>query len=396
MRLIHGGTTKVRGRNSTNDFSVSVRYNSESVGGSSTHSTIKDSDVLVTTSAQVTTLPEITVGYSANIEMEAAQLQCLNTSILTFDAAGKASWVSNGSADIVATVPKVGKKRVTVTSNRVASGTNTTRIGWIAGSLARHIDDAVLAAINNKPVNAYNQNRYSVNNGVDVFTRSNTHILGAVDLTALAATQSWSGWTGGTRATAISPRHVIGANHWFPPLNQNITFVAADGLQVVRQIVSYSRIGSTDIGIGYLNADLPASITPLKILPANYAAYLPSITYTLPVYYDFQPGVIHIADWSRTDYDAYNTGNKKECLMWMPTNQATLPWWLNNGGSGSPVFTIINNEAILLYCVHYRLGTTAYGGPFTSNYITEINAAMSSLGGAYTLQTVDLSGFPAY
>jgi hypothetical protein len=61
------------------------------------------------------------------------------------------------------------------------------------------------------------------------------------------------------------------------------------------------------------------------------------------------------------------------------------------GDSGSPLFIVINDELVLINCWYY-----AYSGPFVTNYYSDINAAMTSLGGGYSLTDIDLSSFTSY
>ena len=61
------------------------------------------------------------------------------------------------------------------------------------------------------------------------------------------------------------------------------------------------------------------------------------------------------------------------------------------GDSGSPAFALINGEAIVL-----GVWYTASSVPNLSGYITQINAAMATLGSSNTLSTVSLSGFHTF
>jgi hypothetical protein len=59
--------------------------------------------------------------------------------------------------------------------------------------------------------------------------------------------------------------------------------------------------------------------------------------------------------------------------------------------SGNPIFTIINNQFIILSVI-----TGSISGSFVSSHISDINNAMNQLGGGYQLTPVDLSSFTPF
>ena len=81
--------------------------------------------------------------------------------------------------------------------------------------------------------------------------------------------------------TAFTAQHIITTAHYEMQVETPIRFITADNQVVDRFIWGRKRHPGYETNIAYqdltvytLNAPLPASITPCKILPANYATYL--------------------------------------------------------------------------------------------------------------------------
>ncbi len=108
--------------------------------------------------------------------------------------------------------------------------------------------------------------------GTPAYVRSTTCWAREIDLTGVGVWQSESGVQIGF--TAISPTHVAICHHSTITNGTNLRWVTAGNVIVERTLVSSSRIGSTDLRIGVLSSALPGTISPVAILPANYAARL--------------------------------------------------------------------------------------------------------------------------
>ena len=67
---------------------------------------------------------------------------------------------------------------------------------------------------------------------------------------------------------------VAHANHYTIPNGSTIRFVAKDGAVYTRTVVNSVQVGESDIQIGVLDSDLPASIKWYKLLPQNWRDYM--------------------------------------------------------------------------------------------------------------------------
>ena len=131
------------------------------------------------------------------------------------------------------------------------------------------------------------------------------NLLREVSLTAFShPTDSAAPW-----CVAISPRHVIASNSFHPIINSTVVFKDrvigeyAYNKVYTKTITKGTNIVGTDIWIGYLDSDLPASIIPILLLPSNFMNYMTTETSEvgLPVYIAEQNKSLSIANWSKYD-----------------------------------------------------------------------------------------------
>ena len=284
---------------------------------------------------------------------------------------------------------------------------------WATNSLARSLElftDTLITGregVVYQQVNATHQNLFS--SGEPNYIRNPNHLLSAFNLTGISAPKNYSseGWTGGTCATVISPRHILGANHYHLEIGRSHYFVTQNNEIVTRQLINGVQIANTDIWIGYLDSPLPTTIKPFKVLPSNWKDYLPN-------HFDLENDIPSISNYAKMDspvslaFPAFLVFNSTGDIhigayqQWETsdnfseyTREDYKKWWKGGFyGSGSIVFTLINNDAVTLFC----LRTPLYSGPPIHRYITEVNTAMATLHGSneYQLTTIDLSGFPTY
>lgn len=290
---------------------------------------------------------------------------------------------------------------VTTSSDGLVATINYTKDGVIFANG----DPVVLTGMDPHHYNA----RYIVQSGtVGSFTVNLRPGVGNYKIGPIATFGTILSGAYGTRGcTAISPRHVISANHYHPLVTSDVYFVdRVIGDYYVnktykRTIISEYNITGTDIWIGYLDSALPASIMPMTIYPEDFRTYIrqADMTAKIPVYYSFHGRAdIHVADWYYYDSNNLLGGSDlNHCLIQRPSDASKLPWYLWNGGSSSPVFSVIDNVPVLLFTLHYGVGDM-YGGPMVAGHITEINAAMASMNGNmdYQLVTKNLSNFTKY
>lgn len=254
---------------------------------------------------------------------------------------------------------------------------------FVTGSLAKHISDATDALIVGQ-TSTHMPIFTSRNTSTGVYVRNASCWASSLNLTAYCPNRN---------AVAVSPRHVYAVEH-AGVSGATLHFVTADNTTITRTVTGVQNIGpsngsdgyATDMQVAILDSDLPASITPVKVLPANLAAKIPGVGYGIPALCTDAERRAHV-------HDLYSIDG----FIWfrVPTNATRMGLYesIIGGDSGSPNFLLINGAPVLI-C------SWTYGGPGSGAaahlYLTEINAAMTTLGGGYQLTQVDLSGFPSY
>lgn len=229
------------------------------------------------------------------------------------------------------------------------------------------------------------QAMFSVMNYPTKMERNSKCWANDLDLTGMGAFNSsyphfsttYPGYPG--YGTLISRRHVIYAAH--AQIGDSISFVKKDGTIIPYQVKEWSPIieGSEDVKIGILSEDVDPDICHYKILPENYKTKL-----TLPFMAIGTNQFKEVFTLNSTGFGRYSLIGEFTAIPVV-------------GDSGSPVFTVIDNELILLNCWHH--GGFNPDGPFISNYIQKINEAMIKLGKSqnlssdYKLTEIDLSKY---
>ncbi|MGN6543768.1 MAG: hypothetical protein ACTHK7_01880 [Aureliella sp.] len=197
----------------------------------------------------------------------------------------------------------------------------------------------------------------------------------------------WNSYGGPqTNGAAISRRHMVFANHYHPPVGSTVRFLTQDNSPIERTVTALSTVAGTDITIGLLDSDLPAEISHYRTFPASVTSYLK--TFQVPIICTDQEGKALAFLWN-----AYNN-----TTSWLLSSQAytsgdfaAYSESIVGGDSGSAIFAFLNGE-LLIVGDHFGAGST---NPLFA-YFDEVNAAITSLGGGYQLETVDLSTFTNY
>lgn len=253
---------------------------------------------------------------------------------------------------------------------------------FVSGSLARNMADSMAAMASGK--DATTKPIFSVqDHGNAVYVRNNNCWISILNMSAVSP---WNSLGGVTRAgVAITPCHTLHARHYPVTVGTTIRFITMDNVVVDKMVESTISIDNTDISIAKLNADLPASIVPVKLMPSNESDWLPSsASWDLPILAtDAQEHALtkdHY--WTNTP----NLVSAKNSTTWPLLTETIIA-----GDSGNPIFFVINNTPVVIS--HW---STSYQGSRYSYYLTEIAAALTTLGGGHTLSTVDLSSFTSY
>jgi hypothetical protein len=113
------------------------------------------------------------------------------------------------------------------------------------------------------------------NHAAGIYVRNPQCWAADIDLTGLGVVRnSGGGWTTQLGFAAITPRHVVMCHHAIIPDGSTLRFVTAGNVVADRTLSSSVQIGSTDLRVGTLSADLPGTITPLYLAPPTASFHL--------------------------------------------------------------------------------------------------------------------------
>lgn len=318
-----------------------------------------------------------------------------NELVGTVDSAGDITYVGDGTTYFTASY--AGRTRgfpCTFATN--VGGTDYIFNDLVSGSLADHIRDDMDVRLTGLTPSATTQNIFSSSDtGTLTWVRNPNHLASTTDITSAVVYSTASGYQ--ATGVLVAPDIILYANHTYGGAGTTIYFVTSTSTTVAKTVGDGVTISGTDIRVQRLTTPVTYGITPAKVLAENdvekYGISLPSkkisdsaLNYSpIPVIYTTQAKGIYVG----VTPAFYNL----LVSISIADNPTYSPWYRTVccGDSGTPAYYIINDEAVLL-------GTwwSAYTVSNVSNYIDEINAAMTSLGSAYQLTTVDLSGFPTY
>lgn len=413
MRLVHADNGKsVKGGNPVSDITLDVSKSISYTGSAgSAPSTVKDANFTTATTTGTTWAESVTIGrgkLSNPVDITGLVLTSSNPAVAVAGPNSVNPTGVAGSTTVTATLPGRGRKTKLLTTIAIPSTSKTSLTGWVAGSLAAHIFDSYNTMMGGVDRFAADQLIFdSVNTAAPAFIRKSNNILASnnIDVTGRAHGNFATGYGS---VTAISPLHVIGADHWFPnPLPAAVHFIDANNNVVTRTVVSSVRVANakgvlTDMRIGLLDTPLPASIKPMQVLPPTYTTYLPSIQHGIPIFILHGWNIRSFAWKSGGDTASYDaSGLVFSAVEFYKNragyNQGNIP----HAGSGSPVFVVINGEPVLLWILHWMGGEVSLGGPDIAGMTAQVNAAMATLSTAagsavYTLTTASMAGFTAY
>lgn len=353
--------------------------------GGSSEQTVDDAVFDVHTTATVDREANI-IGIEANpgVFDPYLRFESLDPSIATVDSAGRVTRAADGTARILAKTRLAAPRRVSVTVLRETGQTTSVFSRFDEGTLARAIADGVDLRIaeknptTTKPI-------FSQQNHVDaVYERNADCWASGLNLACISPYNSSHGVK--FCATPVTPRHVLMANH--APVSGTLRFVDADNNVIERTITSAQSISgaslSKDVKVGLLNSALPESIGFARLLPANYADYLPDVSYGLPA--------LGLSQFERASVHEIYSLSAGQVACHNPTTADRIDFQgaVIVNDSGNPLFVIIDDELVFVGMWTY----TGWGsGTNLADYLSDIDTAITSLGGGYQLTTVDLSEF---
>ena len=196
----------------------------------------------------------------------------------------------------------------------------------------------------------------------------------------------WNSVHGNLRAgTLISKRHVLFAKHFPLAKGARILFVDRKGDVCPCRIADMRPIANSDAVVGLLNYEVTPNIRPAKILPLDWAgalgagAGLPVVTLNQKE----EAVVGELGGLSPLGGGSWIGARQPD----PGTLRGAFARRIVSGDSGNPVFLLVGNEPVLVYCLHTGGGG---GGPAVHALRIAIQAAMDALAPGYRLETVDL------
>lgn len=193
-------------------------------------------------------------------------------------------------------------------------------------------------------------------------------------------------WDESRTATLVSPVHVVMAAHYQRPVGTTLVFHDRRGRPQRRVLAAVESLaGIADVAVGRLDAPLPDSVRPYRLLPPSdgYGALAGCLAVVTDQH---RKAFVHEI--------AMVSGNG---LSFRPPATSRVSTHLTKnlvgGDSGNPSFLLVGGELVLIE-THTSGGPGA--GPFLSAppVFAAINGAMSKLGGGHQLRSVPLAGGP--
>jgi hypothetical protein len=396
----------------------------------------------VTSAATVTDYSLRFAANNFNVSFESAVSS--NPSVATItpsDLGAAAAFQSAGSVIATVTSTEGELKLVPLAFSSSASATAETFVRWVDGSLGKNITDETYSRLSGKspppliaaqvlgprgqqstvqwrwgsPINMWSVAPMSKstagsvindgnNNPAGPWIRDPSFFLADVDFTCVSV---WNQGTNGiVRGTLVTPEHFISCAHgWQPKVGDTLYFAersAAVGQSEVlhtRTVTHAAAIagggGYPDITVGRLSSPLPASITPVKVLPKTYGSKIKGYTTLYTTFGGGQnmlPVVCFNQDFQALIHGAWTFGFHS--INEIPSQYRSFTNYIRFLDSGNPTFCIVNGEAVLL-----STHTAEIQGSFVSltAIYDAIETLMASQGGATTTLTpIDLSSFTSY
>lgn len=266
---------------------------------------------------------------------------------------------------------------------------------------ANQIDERLALASSTNGLQMYTNRDFSLSSSTawtpnpNSWTKKGTTTL---DFTGVAGYNLYSSGTAlapNRLGTLISPRHFLAANHYTPNPGEVLGFIDASGNRIERTVMGIQNITGTDIEVGVLDSDLPDSVTYYPIVASttlesmlqplidtNYFGFGTNYSTDVPIVIFDQEGKALISRLTGLNdagiiHTYYTSGP-----------YASFSEDVISGDSGNPGFLIVDNQPILLFDHHSNLSGPNYG-----SYISQINAAMTNLGGGYQVTQYDPSCF---
>ena len=279
--------------------------------------------------------------------------------------------------------------------------------GGVTGSARKALSDPLDTALSGANPLTEQAVFTSQDHSTPTYLRNTSFLLQATHAAALTCASPWNDAGLVKRAgTAVTKRHVLLANHVSYGIGTTVRFVAADNTVVDRSVVQAGRIFQdgvgTDAWMVLLDSDLPVSITPCKLFPADYATYLPAGADSFNYAANDVPLLSLDQEEKAVLLDVISesaSSSTSTFIYGAPTLADRVAFYepIIAGDSGNPVFAVIGTELWLL--------STLFGagsGPFLGALAAELDAMITTLDTAeaditgYTVTQGDLSSYTGY
>lgn len=363
--------------------------------GSGTPSTVDDANLLTLSGVAQSSNFQINYG---GVDAGGVTFESSNEAVAMVTGLGYVAYVSAGPVSIAVVAPRVRKRYDLVTGSSV--GDYTVFDSLVAGSLGRHIIDAVDAAIAGK-VFAVGGPRFTTLDpaGGNVVVNANCVLNGftGVDAEAIWSTGVPNFKYGGS---LIAADIVMTTAHGMFGVGDVLKFVKVDGSSQDREIISRKSDLSgvlSDTAI-YRLASPVSGIAPMALLSAQQVFdYLPSALvgypgYAIPAFHGDQSKHAHILSFTLI-YDSVHAV-WEWVLAWAGSAIGPAQRQLYftdgpfSGDSGHRLAVPVNGALVLV---------GIYSGCYLPGQdLTQLNAGIASLGSIYSASLVNLAGFNFY
>lgn len=382
-----GSTRKVRGRNATDsgfNFVVTERDDPVSAGGSS-NSVVQDRNMTTYTGAVYDKGYDVSLQetVSGTLRPEDEGFSSLDPSIATCTMSGHVTRVTNGIARICYSGVNL-TKQVSLTVTRSNSTTYSSFASYVTGSLAQLSCAAIDTRISGLTPSAAKPLYSTKNHDTSTYFRNTGRWLTGVDLTCIPVWKTY--WAEKFPCVLIDDDVLLANSHIGLIGSSTIRFVTMGNVVVERTITAQANVSGYDLRVYRLNSAVPGTITPVKCVPADVFDYLPSWTsgYIIPGLTIDQNN-----DALISDLRAINPATGSDGFYPSEPDDGTRVNYYKfpiSGDSCSGVFTIVNNELMLL-------GIGANGGLMIYDVAAAINSAITATGSSGTVSYTDLTGF---
>lgn len=293
--------------------------------------------------------------------------------------------------------PQTAKVEVKVPSEKfdqtisipIAVYQDVEQVGYAPGSLGAAVTDDADARIARTGATT---KLYTLTDDVNAkYVRDANSLLAGVDMTCIPACNVDAAAGNPYEAAyflgcLIAPDATLTAAHpGTPSPGTQFRFVdLANGVHTVA-VLSAAQVPGTDLLVIRHASPLPASITPAKLLPANYASFLPTNGY--PLWWPDKYRNLWAARWQYPGGATVPTGDDPLAPFASPAV---------NDDSGAACGIVVNGQFVLVTQWYTSDLVSAMQGPSDADNAAGINAVLSQLGSPYSVGTVDLSGFTAF